>query len=190
MGRDDYGYDDDRRPRRRPWRDDDYRDRYSSPPRRPRSGAVTSAAVLNLVIAPLVLLFTMCFGACFVISPATEAIFVGIPGGLGENTTVTVMVMAAVFVWGALAFVTGVGLLCRARWSRILGLIMGGSAFPIGLLYLTIAMLFMVAADANEDRAGNILFPLIRSGFFLGYGTWTYVVLLNPRRIDEFRSDD
>ena len=102
----------------------------------------------------------------------------------------TIMPIVVIFLWGAAAIVTAIGLLYRGGWARILALLNGGCAFPVGLLYFTLAILFLVGTMPNtpaEDRAYHVLMSLAKTVFFLGYGIWTYIVLLNPKRVEEFR---
>lgn len=187
MGRDlDRKSEDDWRPRRRraPRDDHDAFDPY--PPRR-RSGMVTSVAVLHLVIGPLTVVFGMC-GMLVSMVPVLEGDFLALPGGL-ENPTISVIAMLSVILWGFSALAAATGLLLRAGWSRIFALLLAGCALTIAFLYLVIALLPVLSAngsDGGPERSGSVLNPLVRSLFLFAYGTWTYVVLLHPRRIQEF----
>jgi hypothetical protein len=183
MGRDDYRNEDDRTRRRRE-RGEDYRDYY--PPRKPRSGVVGALAVLNFVVGPLVIMFGVCAGLMSGVLPETLQFLLGVPGGLGDSAMAIIIPLVAIFLWGAAAIVTAIGLLYRGGWARILALLNGGCAFPVGLLYFTLAMLFMVGTT-TEDRAYHVIMSLAKTVFFLGYGIWTYIVLLNPKRTEEFR---
>ena len=111
----------------------------------------------------------------------------GIPGGVGETPAASVL-LTIDFSLGSGSIVTAIGLLYRAAWSRILALLMAGGAVPIGLLYLTLAVLFLVATSQQADERGaNVLRSVMTTVFFLGYTTWTFIVLLNPPRVEEFR---
>jgi hypothetical protein len=201
MGRDDDWEDDDDRPRRRRDRD---RDRYDDEDdedydrggRRgksgTRSGAVTSVGVLGIILGSLDLLF----GLCLVV----VVLFMGDAGGrggafalpgFGGAMALVVIMTLVVLLWGALMISSGVGVLNRRSWARVMVLVLTGIGAAFGLLCL-IAAFGALSVGANVQGAGGagfmgFLIYFLIAAILIGYCVLSYIVLLNSRNASEFR---
>jgi hypothetical protein len=192
MPRDDW--DDDEplpRPRRRR-RDldfDDDDDFFDRGYQRERSGAVTSVAVVKFILGTLVLL-TSCCGFVVVAAIAGEAGKQGIdiPGLAGGLVALFVLGVLA-FVWGLAAIVTGIGIVSRGRWARILAMILGGMAAGGGLFFLFAAVAALTSPDNGGpmgDRLVGFAVCVLIGLILIGDCVWSFVILLNGRYAAEF----
>jgi hypothetical protein len=169
--------------RRRDWDDE-------GPPRPQRSGLITWLGIFNLVVGGFVLVGGLC-GLLMINAFGSEGGKLGGLGlpGLGGGAALSLLTVAAVSFWGTGAIVSGIGILCRAGWSRIAMLLLGGCAGAVGFLYLVAAVLWMFSRDAAQSE-GQVVAVLISLGgalLFLGHCTWCYGTLLQDRYAREFR---
>jgi hypothetical protein len=183
------------RPRRRGdrWAEDD-----SEPDYRPfhprnsgRSGVVTALGVVTLLLGILVLLAGLCVGAGIMLAAADE--MHGGPGADQGGLVFGLLICLIISLWGGSALASGIGLIGRRAWARVLTLIVAGFAAVGGLIFLffSVAAWFTpnMAMDGPE-RGFLILGSLILlfgGLIFLGYCLWAYLVL--PRSVygQEFR---
>jgi hypothetical protein len=103
-----------------------------------------------------------------------------------------VIVMIMVLVWGILAITSGIGVLSRRQWARILALVVSGISAAAGLSVLIDAFGVLNAGPGIGQARGSGLMGFLLINFFLaailiGYCVWCYLVLLNARNSSEFR---
>jgi hypothetical protein len=182
------------RPRRRGdrWAEDDSEPDYRSfPPRRSaRSGVVTALGVVTLLLGILVLLGGLCAGAGIMLAAADE--MHGGPGG-DQGAIFGLLVCLVISLWGGSALASGIGLIGRRAWARVLTLILAGLAALGGLIFLFFSVAAWFAPNmAMEGPERGILIVvsliLLFAGLiFLAYCLWAYLVLLRSVYGDEFR---
>lgn len=183
-----------------PWDDDD--DRRREPPRESsrsdydrdyldagnkKSVAVTFLAVIHLLMGGVVLVCGLC--GFFIVSFFSEAGQLGGLGlpGIGGGKVFTILFVVFVLGWGTGAIVSGVGLINRSAWSRLLSLILGVLAGAVGLLYLVAAIMILTVQGASEnEKLAAFLLSFGGAVLFLGHCIWSYAVLLQPRYAGEF----
>jgi hypothetical protein len=183
------------RPRRRGdrWAEDDSEPDYRPfPPRRAaRSGVVTALGVVTLLLGILVLLAGLCAGAGIMLAAADE--MHGGPGGDQGGLVFGLLICLAISLWGGSALASGIGLISRRAWARVLTLIVAGLAALGGLILLFFSVAAWFAPNmAMEGPERGILivgsFILLFGGLILlGYCLWAYLIL--PRSVygQEFR---
>ena len=163
---------------------DDYDDYLEDDFGRPeRSGAVTGVAVINFVIGGLVLLFGMC-GFLALLVEASE----GRPMR-GTEFAIVFVIILFTLIWSVGAIIAGVGVINRRQWGRVLTLILGGIAMVKTLSAIVLGVLFMSSlrgGPLDEDSLLGFMLLAMLGLMYLGYGIWTYVVLLNSRYGAEF----
>lgn len=189
MPRDEYWDDDLRRPRRdwRRWPRDDWRGR-DFPPRKPGSTVVTTLGVVSIVAGAVELVVGLCTLSVLAFAEGQRLQMPGLPG-IGGNRVIAWLLLAIVFFWGSLAIAAGVGLLFRGSWARFLTLILGAVGVMVGMLYMLVAILLASGFRDNSTDSPEVFLVLdsIVAVFFLGYGVFAYLVLLHPKRAQEFR---
>ncbi len=185
MGRDDSWYEDDWRYRRRRLNRGGVGNISLQARRAPRSGAVTSVAVLNFIAGPLTMIVAFCAG---VVDLVAQDVFVGVPGE-PSNAMVKAVLALMMFGWAVGCLAAGVGLSCRAGWSRMFALLLGGFASLIGMVSVALAILLVNRAQGSGSGGNDFYMfrALALAVFFLGYCVWTYAALLNPRSLADFR---
>ena len=176
-----------RRDRRSSYRDDD-RYRADPGPRKVRSGAVTALGIISLIAGPLELIAGLCTMAVFAIAPGEPVHVPGLPG-IGGSSLISWLTVAIIFFWGTSAIAAGIGLLARGNWARVLCLMLGAFAGLVGMLYMMVVILLVSGFQviASDDQTLYLVGDSVGSVFFLGYGIFSYVVLLHPARVEEFR---
>jgi hypothetical protein len=195
---DDWDDDEDDRPRRRrqrPRYDDDEDDDYDYDIRRrggaAKSGAVTGVGVMSIILGCLDLLVGVCvlLVALVVGDAGNRAGGFAVPG-FGGAVAAMVIATLLLLLWGTLALISGIGVLNRRQWARIMVLVLSGIGAAAGLLFLVGAF---GALGAGVDAAGNrgpgfmgFLINLFLAAILIGYCVWSYVVLLNGRNGAEF----
>jgi hypothetical protein len=166
---------------------DDYDDYLEDDFGRPqRSSAVTGVAVINFVIGGLVLLIGMC-GFLGVLVEASEGWRHG--GGLaGREFAIVFIIILFILIWSIGAIIAGVGVISRRQWGRVLTLILGGIAMVKTLSAIVLCVLFLssVRGPVDDDSFLGFMLLAMLGLMYLGYGIWTYVVLLNSRYGAEF----
>jgi hypothetical protein len=114
------------------------------------------------------------------------------PGGrMGMGPMIIALVVSMIILfWGVGAIASGIGMLNRRRWARVLTLILGGFGAVAGLILLFVAAA-VCFAPAFGPQAGFMiviyLLYLFLGLLFLGYCLWTYLILLSSRYAVEFR---
>jgi hypothetical protein len=143
-----------------------------------RSGLVTAVGVVNFVMAGLQLmcgLLMLFMGGLMGYFASQMEQEVGSEAELvvGIATAVAVIYGIVSLVACALLVISGVGVLKRANWARVLTLILGGLC---GLL----AILSLVSIFTGQ--CGGVVGLLLHGG----YCTFVYIVLLNRKCANEF----
>jgi hypothetical protein len=181
-------------PRRRGdrWAEDDSEPEYR--PFRPRhsgrSGVVTALGVVTLLLGILVLVAGLCVGAGIMLAAADE--MHGGPGG-DQGAIFGLLICLVISLWGGSALASGIGLIGRRAWARVLTLIVAGFAAIGGLILLFFAVAAWFApnmAMEGPERGFLILgsFILLFAGLiFLGYCLWAYLVLPRSAYGQEFQ---
>jgi hypothetical protein len=196
--------DDEERPRRRRDRyqeERDERDRYDDEddydrPRRrgagDKSGAVTAVGVVNIVLGSLVALLSMCIllGGLFFAGAAADlnqfgpkpnparGVF-GLVGGLA-------IVMGVMILLYAVGLITsGIGVLHRRNWARILTLVLAGFT-AVGALWHLVNLIQLIGINV-PGTAGVIMSQLLVLLLEIGYVVMAFTILLNSRYAEEFR---
>lgn len=191
---DDWADEDDERPRRRRPRYDDDDDFDYDIRRRgsaARSGAVTGVGIVSIIIGCLDLLVGVCFLLVVVVmgDAGNRAGGFAMPG-FGGTVAVVVVATLLILLWGTLALVSGVGVLNRRQWARIMVLILSGIGAAAGLLFLVGAIGILGAGPNVPGDHGALLMGvfvyLLLAAVLIGYCVWSYVVLLNSRNGAEF----
>jgi hypothetical protein len=160
------------------------------PTRRPPSGVVTAIGILNIVfgalsvITALIMMFaaSMIFGGAVDVAKAAaqadpklaKAVNEAGGGFAGMIAGAAVFVGVVTLLIAGLWILTGVGVLQRKGWARIVTLVLGALMLLGGLCSipgLTVAPL-------------NALLQIV---ILLGYGIFVYVILLNKQYAAEFR---
>jgi hypothetical protein len=152
-----------------------------------RSGAVTGVAVINFVVGGLVLLF----GLCGFLGALVEASEGWRPRGgfAGSEFAIVFVIILFTLIWSIGAIIAGVGVINRRQWGRVLTLILGGIAVVKGLLAIALAVVLMSSMPRgafDDDRILGFMVLALISFLYIGYGIWTYVVLLNSQYSAEF----
>src|SRR5438105_498898 len=114
-----------------------YRRRHES-----RSGVVTGVGLATLILGSLVLLAGVCGVAGIFIAVAEEA---KRGGRASEGAYLAALLLCLVtLAWGGAAIASGIGLMGRRNWARILALVLGGLGALAGVifLFLGVAALF------------------------------------------------
>ena len=185
------------RPRRRRQRaryeDDDDEDDYDIRRRGAggKSGAVTGVGIISIILGSLDLLFGVCMLLVTIImgNEGNRGAF-AMPG-FGGAVAVVLVFTLLILLWGTLTLVSGIGVLNRRQWARVMVLVLSGIGAAVGLLYLFLAFGSLSAGvDAAGNRGANVmgfLFFLLLAAILIGYCVWSYVVLLNARYGSEFR---
>jgi hypothetical protein len=178
------------------WGDEDS-ERNERPARAPysgRSGAVTAAGIVTLILGSLVLLGSLCVGAGVLIAGADEMH----PAGMGPDEQVAVLIALIICVltmlWGVAAVASGIGVIGRRNWARVLTLILGGFGAGGGLLFLFVAVAAWFAPDKGGPERGMLIIGILMLLFaglgLVAYCFWVYVVLLSSRCAAEFRKGE
>lgn len=193
MSRDD-AWDDEDRPRRRSRArydddDDDFdierlRLRRSAAP----SGAVTGIGVVSIILGCLDLLAGLCMllGAAFVGELGRQG-GIGIPELAGGHLVVVVALILMVVLWGILAVTSGIGVLNRKQWARILLLILSALGAAVGMLIILGAVNELNAGANNPETMMGVFIWFALAAALIGFAIWAYVVLLSSRNSSEFR---
>ena len=143
-----------------------------------RSGAVTSVAVVNFVMAGLQLVCGVAMLAmggligAFAAQAGAE-VDSEAAAAVGIASTVVVVYGIVMLVLSALMIVSGVGVLKLANWARVLTLVLGG-------IYGVLAILSLISLCMGQ--CGAIVGLLLHGG----YCTFVYIVLLNRQYANEF----
>jgi hypothetical protein len=165
-----------------------------APARAPRSGMVTAIAIVNFVLAGLSILMGLVFllfgglvSSAGRMSNELEKLAsqeLGKQGmafqttGVGSSVafvgTLIMILSIASLLWGAAAIPSGIGLIKRRNWGRILSLILAVVAGLMGLA--SVAPVFM------GGGFGTIFGALL----YAGYTAWVFLVLLRARVRREF----
>jgi hypothetical protein len=160
----------------------------------PRSGMVMAIAIVSFVLGGLSILFGLLgflVGSLFASAgrmqgdlermAAQEFARQGaeFPGsGVGSSIaflgTLMMILSIAFLLWGAMTIPSGIGLLKRRRWGRMLSLIVAGVAGLIALV--SIVPIFI---GGGMSTVLNIL-------LYGGYAAWVFLVLLRARAKSEF----
>jgi hypothetical protein len=160
----------------------------------PRSGMVTAIAIVNFVLGGLSILTGLFFflvGGFVASAGRMQGDFerlaaqefgrqgmnfpgTGVGGSLAFLGTLMMILSIASLVWGAAAIPSGIGLLKRRSWGRLLALILAGSAGVMGLV--SIVPIFLGGGFATIL---NIL-------LYGAYATWVFLVLLQSSGKREF----
>ncbi len=196
MSRDDDWDEDDDRPRRRRRRapyDEDEDDEFDDDVRlqrgrgQPRSGAVTGVGIISIILGGVDLLF----GACMLLG----LLFIGeAPGGgglVGGHLAVAILVslVLVVLLWGALAITSGIGVLNRHNWGRVMTLILSGIAAAVGVFCLIGAVGVLAVGGNGQGAPDDVFLSMIYvflAALLISYCIMAYVVLLNSRNRLEF----
>src|SRR5262249_4976517 len=98
--------------------------------------------------------------------------------GVGSSVafvgTLIMILSIASLLWGAAAIPSGIGLIKRRNWGRILSLILAGVAGVMGLA--SVAPVFM----------GGGFGTVFGAVLYAGYTTWVFLVLLRAQVRREF----
>ncbi len=160
----------------------------------PKSGMVTAIAVVNFVLAGLSLLSGLLFflvGGLFAGAGRVHGDFErlaaqefgrqgfdfpgsGVGGSLAFLGTLMMILSVAALAWGAAAIPSGIGLLMRRNWGRVLALILAAVAGLMGLAGLLPIFL------------GGGFSTVMYLVFYGGYAAWVFLVLLRARVRSEF----
>jgi hypothetical protein len=192
----DWDDDEDNRPRRRRQRPryDDEDDDFDYDIRRRgsavKSGAVTGVGIMSIILGCLDLLLGVCFllAALVVGDAGNRAGGFAIPA-FGGAIAVMVIATMLLLLWGTLALISGIGVLNRRQWARIMVLVLSGIGAAAGLLFLVGAFGALSAVDAVGNRGAGFMgfmINLLIAAILIGYCVWSYVVLLNGRNGAEF----
>jgi len=92
---------------------------------------------------------------------------------VGIASTIVIIFGIVALVICVLMVVAGIGVLKRAKWGRVLTLVLGGICGVLAILCLVSVL------TGQGGRIGNVL-------FYGGYCTTVFVLLLNPRFASEF----
>ncbi len=141
---DDWDDEEDDRPRRRrqrPRYDDEEDDDYAYDIRRRggagKSAAVTGVGVMSIILGCLDLLVGVCFSLVALVlgDMGNHAGAFAMPG-FGGAVAVVLIFTFLLLLWGALALISGIGILNRRQWVRIMVLVLSGIGAAVGLLFL------------------------------------------------------
>jgi hypothetical protein len=194
--------DDEERPRRRRDRDEEERyerDRYDDEddidrPRRrgaDKSGAVTAVGVINIVLGSLTTMLSLCvvvFGV-FLAGVAADPQFGGPPkaarGIFGLAGAVALILGLIVLLMGVAYIISGIGILNRRNWARVLTLVLAGFT-AVGALWNLIQLIQLVGGADVPGRAGQIMGQLVSVCLQIGYVVMAFTILLNSRYAEEF----
>jgi hypothetical protein len=193
--------DDEERPRRRRRRyereryddedEDDYEyDRPLSRGSRDKSGAVTAIGVINIVLGVLVILVSLCVGffGLVVAGVAADKQFGPNParGLFGLAGVVALIVAVIVLLFGVGYVISGIGLLNRKGWARMLTLVLAGFT-ALGALINLIQLIQLVVGGDFPGKPGQIMVQLLFVCLEIGYVVMAFAILLNNRYAAEFR---
>jgi hypothetical protein len=165
-----------RRPRRRP-RDDDFDD---APPPRPGHGAAVGVAVMNFIFAALALLEGVCGG--FVASMAfSEGRRGDFDAPFGSNNTAGLVFLGfgvCNLIAAALMVPSGIGLLTRRNYGRILGYL----AAIFGLLNVLWFVILLIGFSGRMRDPESGFFFLIPAVIWVAYTVTVLILLSKVRR--------
>ena len=175
-------------PRRRMdrWGEEEPERRYGQEAGPERSGVVTTAGVITLILGSTVLLIGLCGTGLMFIAVADELD----RGRGGPEIIFGLLIGFFVLLWSGAAIAAGFGLLNRRHWGRVLALILGGFGALIGIALLVIAVVLWFVPHSPREVGGVIvgyLIVLFLGLLFLAYSLWIFLVLLNARYAQEFR---
>lgn len=154
------------------------------------SGAITGVGVISIILGCLDLLLGLCMllGAAFVGEIARQGPGLGMPDIGGGAMAVVVALILLVVLWGILAITSGIGVLNRKQWARILILILSGIGAATGLLIIVGAISAINGgANNNPETIMGIFIYFAVATVLIAYCIWAYVVLLSSRNSSEFR---
>jgi hypothetical protein len=156
----------------------------------PRSGAVTTVAVANIVlgvlriaVSALVALLMLNFLLDW---PGTDPDLIKLVGLIALVIMLPILLVIGIFsvVAGIVLIIAGMGLLRRRPASRITTLVLGGLGGGLALVYG-----YQLVSQLIEGVDAVAPMGISLAGFVVhgGYCVLVFVVLLNPRVAAEFR---
>jgi hypothetical protein len=177
---------DDERPRswRRPsWRDDDPDAGLFRPE---TSGAVTAVAVMSFVLGSLMLCMGMCM---FLFAAFLRDVLMRspiLPQSMIDQVGLLILITVVLMTWSAGTIVSGIGVVLRQQWGRILCLVMSGIGICLAILW------FVVGIQARDPIGNlhimNLVVCMIQAVVILVHALLALVVLLNTNLTWEFRT--
>lgn len=187
---DDYDHAGLRSRRRRAYEED-----FEAPSRwRPRrSGAVTTVGVCNIIIGS----FTLILGLLSMVGGLALSGFLwhhqqqAGPQGQAANmggimVALTLVVTALILLLGAVFIVTGVGVIRRKPWARIVSFVFAGLFTVAGMFILVTIVLLLATPGPAEGWLVGLLLNLLAAGLCVGYAVFVFMALLNLDNAREF----
>ncbi len=180
----------DPRPRDR-WGDYDDRGVY----RRERSGAVTGVAVFSFVLGGIVLVLGLCMLMVVLVAMGDNRRGGILPPGADALLAVVILLFAALILWSVGILISGVGLIQRRQWGRILTLVLAVIGALAGIYFVISCVISLrqgppqqFAGDARGGYVLGVVIMLLVGLMMIVHCILSYSLLLTSRVSEEFQA--